>query len=118
MKRPILANRRSRPRIDVLLKANFSVGGRPLAESECLITDISVSGAGLVFHGLAGGSLAAGLGITLGFAIPGTDRNIHVQGDIIWIRENKTEISAGVAFSEPLSFEEIMKCCFKNEPAN
>jgi hypothetical protein len=111
MKRQPLKNRRVRPRIDVLLKANFEIEGTALAETGCLIANLSVSGAGLVFPGFAEGSVAKGHIITLEFFMPGSDRQIYAQGEIIWTKHHKDAIAAGVDFAEPLSFEEIMKCC-------
>jgi hypothetical protein len=115
MKRQPLKNRRVRPRIDVFLKANFEIHDKALPESECLIANISVSGAGLVFPGLAEGSISKGLKITLEFFIPGTDRHIYVQGVIVWTKQLEDAIAAGVDFSEPLSFQDIIKCCDENK---
>jgi hypothetical protein len=111
MKQQPLKSRRVRPRIDVLLKANFEINGKALPETECLIANISVSGAGLVFPGLAEGSVSKGHIITLVFFIPGAGRHIYIQGEIIWIKQLEDAIAAGVNFSEPLSFEDIIKCC-------
>jgi hypothetical protein len=113
MKQKSFVSRRVRPRIDVLLKANFKINDKALPESECLIANISVSGAGLVFPGLAEGSISKGLIITLVFFIPGTDRHIYLQGEIIWTKQLEDAIAAGVNFSEPLPFEEVIKCCIK-----
>ena len=113
MKQKYLINKRVRPRLDVLLKANFEINDKALPESECLIANISVSGAGLVFPGLAEGTISKGLSITLEFFIPGTDRHIYIQGEIIWIKQLEDAIAAGVDFSEPLSLEEIIMCCIK-----
>ena len=111
MERKPLINRRVRPRIDVLLKANFEINGKALPDPACLIANISVSGAGLVFPGLAEGSVSKGQIITLEFFMPGSDRHIYAQGEIIWIKKLEDAIAAGVDFSEPLSFEEVIKCC-------
>ena len=115
MKRQPLKNKRVRPRLDVLLKANFEIHDKALPESECIIANISVSGAGLVFPGLAEGSISKGLKITLEFFIPGTDRHIYIQGEIIWTKQLEDAIAAGVNFSEPMSFEEIIKCGIKTK---
>ena len=111
MKRQPLQNRRVRPRIDVLLKANVEINGKALPDTECHIANISVSGAGLVFPGFAEGSISKGQLITLGFFIPGSDRHIYTQGEIIWTGQLEDAVAAGVDFSEPLSFGEIIKCC-------
>ena len=113
MKQKSFVNRRVRPRIDVLFKANFEINDKALPESECLIANISVSGAGLIFPGLAEGAISKGLIITLEFFIPGTDRPIYIQGKIIWTKQLEDATEAGVNFSEPLPFEEIIKCCIK-----
>jgi hypothetical protein len=115
MKQQSFINRRVRPRIDVLLKANFEIKDKAHSENECLIANISTSGAGLVFSGLAEGSISKGLIITLGFFIPGTDRHIYAQGEIIWTKQLEDTIAAGVNFFVPLSFEEIIKCCIKTK---
>ena len=111
MKQQPLNNRRVRPRIDVLLQANFEINGKALPETGCLIANISVSGAGLVFPGFAEGSISKGQIISLEFFIPGSDRHIYAQGEIIWTKQLEDGIAAGVNFSVPLSFEEVIKCC-------
>jgi hypothetical protein len=111
MKQQPLNNRRVRPRIDVLLKANFEINGKEFSETGCIIANISVSGAGLVFPGFADGSVSKGQIISLEFFMPGSDRHIYAQGEIIWAKQLEDAISAGVNFAEPLSFEEIIKCC-------
>lgn len=115
MRRQPLKNKRVRPRLDVFLKANFEIHDKALPESECIIANISVSGAGLVFPGLAEGAISKGLHITLEFFIPGTDRHIYIQGEIIWTKQLEHAIAAGVNFSEPMSFEEIIKCGIKTK---
>jgi hypothetical protein len=115
MKQQPLVNRRARPRIDVLLKANFEINDLELPGSECLIANISVSGAGVLFPGQAEGFISEGQIITLEFIIPGTDRHIYIQGKIIWTNQVEDGIAAGVSFSETLSFEDIIKCC-KSQP--
>jgi hypothetical protein len=111
MKQHPLENRRVRPRIDVLLKANFEIRDKTLPETECLITNLSVSGAGLLFPGLTEVAVSKGDIVTLEFFTPGSDRHIYVQGEIIWTNQLEDAVAAGANFSVPLSFEEIIKCC-------
>lgn len=111
MKRQPLMNRRVRPRIDILLKANFEITGKELPETKCIITNISVSGAALLFPGLTEGCIVKGQEITLEFFIPETGRQIYAQGEIIRTKKMPDAIEAGVNFSEQLLFEEILKCC-------
>ncbi len=111
MKRQPLMNRRVRPRIEVRLKANFEITGRELPVDECIITNMSVSGAALVFPSLPEDAISKGQEITIEFFIPGTDRQIYAQGEIIRTKIIPDAIEAGVNFSEQLLFEDILKCC-------
>jgi hypothetical protein len=110
MKQQPLQNRRVRPRVDVLLKANFAIQGKVLPEAGCFITNISVSGAGLVIPGVAEGAVSKGQIITLDFSLPGSGRHICAQGELIWASQLKDGCAAGAKFSDQLLFEDIMKC--------
>lgn len=111
MKQQPLKNRRVRPRVDIHLKANFEIDGKTLPSDECLIANISVSGAGLVFPGMQEGALATGDMITLEFSTPGDVQQTYARGRIVWIRQCEDTVEAGVAFSDSLPFDVILQCC-------
>lgn len=117
MKRHPLKNRRVRPRVDVHLKANFEIDGKTLPADECLIANISVSGAGLIFPGMPEGAVEKGHMITLEFSLPGADQQAYARGQIVWVRQLDDAMAAGVDFTDPLPFEDILQCCGAAKPA-
>ena len=103
--------KRIRQRFDVELTAEVSLAGHEAQEHQCGLTNLSASGACLHFKTAA--SCRVGMNITIKLLIPETIMHIPNSGEIVWVKQQRNEMHAGVKFKDILS-EIMMQRLVKN----
>ncbi len=93
--------KRIRQRFDVDLKAELSLAENKTHEHQCRITNLSASGACLHFNATT--SCKLGMRVDIKISIPETIMHIPNSGEIMWIKQQRNEIHAGVRFTDVLS---------------
>jgi hypothetical protein len=104
--------KRVRQRFDVDIKAEVSLAGNGTHKHPCRITNLSASGACLHFN--AETSCKPGMHVDIKISIPGTIMHIPNSGQIMWVKQQRNEIHAGVSFKDVLS-EIMMQRLVKNK---
>ena len=102
--------KRANPRFNVLLMAAFKIKDK--GEQDCVITNISVSGAGVTFPLTEAAVIVTGAIVQLKILIPRTVLHVSVQGEIMWVRQRTRDIWAGVRFIDMISesmFQQFQK---------
>jgi len=102
---------RIRQRFDVDLKAEISLAGHEAQEHQCTLTNLSASGACLHFDSTT--SCKLGMRVDIKISIPETIMHIPNSGEIMWIKQQRNKIHAGVRFKDALS-EIMMQRLVKN----
>jgi hypothetical protein len=103
--------KRVRQRFDVDIKAELSLAGDGTQEQQCRITNLSASGACLHFNATT--SCKLGMHVDIKISIPETIMHIPNSGEIMWVKQQRNEIHAGVSFKNILS-EIMMQRLVKN----
>jgi hypothetical protein len=103
--------KRTRQRFDVELAAEVSLVGHEAQEHQCRLTNLSASGACLHFEAEA--SCRVGMDIAIKLLIPETIMHIPISGEIVWVKQQRNEMQAGVKFKDILS-EIMMQRLVKN----
>jgi len=103
--------KRVRQRFNVDLKAELNLAGNGTHEHQCRITNLSASGACLHFDTKT--SCKPGMRVDITISIPETIMHIPNSGEIMWVKQQRNEIHAGVSFQDVLS-EIMMQRLVKN----
>lgn len=104
--------KRANPRVNVLLMAAFQSRDKGAHEKDCVITNISVSGAGVTFPLAEGAGIVSGAIIQLKILIPRTVLHVSVQAEIMWVKQRARDILAGTRFLDTISesmFQQFQK---------
>ncbi len=104
-------NQRIRQRFNVDLKAELILVDPEVQEHPCRITNLSASGACLHFETTT--SCKAGMDVAIKLYIPETIMHIPNSGGIMWVKQQRNEIHAGIQFKDVLS-EIMMQRLVKN----
>ncbi len=103
--------KRVRQRFDVDLKAEVRLAENGTQEHQCRITNLSAIGACLHFDATT--SCKPGMHVDIKTSIPETIMHIPNSGEIMWVKQQRNEIHAGVSFKDVLS-EIMMQRLIKN----
>lgn len=103
--------KRVRQRFDVELTAEVSLAGHETQEHQCRLTNLSASGACLHFDATT--SCKLGMRVDIKISIPETIMHIPNSGEIMWVKQQRNEMHAGVKFNDILS-EIMMQRLAKN----
>jgi len=103
--------KRIRQRFNVELAAEVSLMGHEAQAHTCRLTNLSASGACLHFEAAA--SFRVDMNIAIKLLIPKTIMHIPNSGKIVWVKQQRNEIQAGVKFEDTLS-EIMMQRLVKN----
>lgn len=109
--------KRAHPRVTVLLMAAYQVKDKRGAEQDCVITNVSMSGAGVTFPRAEAASIAPGAMVQLKILIPKTVLHVSVQAQIMWVKQRAKDIFAGVKFQDMISANMFQQFQKKNEKA-
>ena len=104
--------KRANARVHVLLMAAFKLKDKGAQEQDCVITNVSVSGAGITFPRIEGAMIVNGAIVQLKILIPRTVLHVSVQGEIMWAKQRTKDILAGVRFLDMISesmFQQFQK---------
>ena len=104
--------KRANPRVNVLLMAACKLKDKGALEQDCVITNVSVSGAGITFPRIEGAMIVIGAIIQLKILLPRTVLHVSVQGEIMWAKQRTKDILAGVRFLDMISesmFQQFQK---------
>ena len=92
---------RLKERTAVNLKAAVKFDGATAREQQCLLTNLSATGAQLQVETTA--ALKAGTKLAIKISIPSTILHIQNSGEIIWVEKQFKKYRLGIKFSEFLS---------------
>jgi len=95
--------KRAYPRVSVMLMATFQIKDKGTQEQDCLITNVSVSGAGVTFPRNEAAVIVNGAMVQLKIIIPRTVLHVSVQGEIMWVKQRTKDILAGIKFLDMVS---------------
>lgn len=104
--------KRANPRVNVLLMATFKTKDKGAQEQDCIITNVSVSGAGVTFPRNEAVVVGTGTLVLLKIIIPRTVLHVSVQAEIMWARQRTKDVIAGVRFLDMVSesmFQQFQK---------
>jgi hypothetical protein len=92
---------RDKVRFNIELKATYSIRGQATQNQECLITNLSSSGATARFS--CNESLKRGAVIAIDIATPNTIMHIATEAKIMWVKQHFNDLMSGVKFTAILS---------------
>jgi hypothetical protein len=101
MEESLYEKMRDKVRFNIELKATYSIKGQATQHQECLITNLSSSGATACFPRTA--SLSNGAVIAIDIAIPNTIMRISTEAKIMWTKQHFNELMRGIKFTAILS---------------
>lgn len=107
--------KRAHPRVTVLLMAAYQVKDKDPSEQDCVITNVSISGAGVTFPRSEAASLVPGAVVRLKILIPKTVLHVSVQAEIMWVKQRAKDLLAGVKFKDMISSNMFQQFQKKNE---
>ncbi len=101
MEESLYAKMRDKERFDINLKATYIIKGQGTQHQECQISNLSSSGATVLFPLTA--SLKKGAVIVMDISIPNTIMHIPAEAAIMWIKPHPNELISGIRFKAILS---------------
>jgi hypothetical protein len=112
----LYAKMRANERFNVALTATYSIKGQVAQHQECLIANLSSSGAKALFPRTE--SLKSGAVIVMDIAIPNTIMRIAAEAEIMWTRQRFNDLISGIKFKDILSdsmIRQLVNKRFKKE---
>lgn len=112
MEESLYAMMRSKERFTVHLKVMCKIKDTGAPYQECLITNLSSSGAAVILPNDE--ALGSGAVLEMDIAIPDTIMHISVEAEIMWVRKRFSKLTGGISFKSMLSDGMVQKLVKKN----
>ena len=112
MTESIYARMRYKPRFTVNFKAKYSMKEQAAQKQECLITNLSASGATVRFPNTE--IISKRIPVVIDIPIPNTIMHVSAAAEIVWVKQRFNRLISGVRFSNILSDTMLQKLTEKS----
>jgi PilZ domain len=113
MRESLYAKMRDKPRFNVNFKAKCIIKEQGAQQQECLITNLSATGAAVRFSRTE--SISKNIPVVIDIPIPNTIMHVSAVAEIVWVKQRFNELISGVRFMNILSDSMIQRLVKKTQ---